>query len=65
MMVKRVLVTPARVVRLPEEQEVSNQVLRHFKRYAHRFLRVNFSDENGARLCFASSGDSLKDFYTK
>lgn len=64
MYVPRVLVTPTRVVRLPAEPELSNRVVRHFKRVADQFLRVTFGDENGARLGHANQEDaSLEDVY--
>jgi RNA-dependent RNA polymerase len=41
-----VLVTPTRVVLQPAQLEGSNRVLRHFKDFQDRFLRVSFQDED-------------------
>eukprot|EP00953_Heterococcus_sp_UTEX-ZZ885_P034465 17845-Heterococcus_DN1.PRE.10 len=45
-MIQRTFVTPLRVCVLPPEIETLNRVLRHFRPYAHRFIRVVFSDED-------------------
>ncbi|KAG5174951.1 hypothetical protein JKP88DRAFT_284100 [Tribonema minus] len=42
-MVPRAFVTPLRVIVLPPEQEGLNRVLRHYREFGHRFLRVAFS----------------------
>ena len=65
MLVARVLVTPTRVHALPPEVETSNRVWRAYRAHTHRFLRVTFCDENGKRLCFASSAKRLSDFYKR
>jgi len=51
-----VLVTPTRVVLQPAQLEGSNRVLRHFKDFQDRFLRVSFQDEDDE--LFAGSLDS-------
>jgi RNA-dependent RNA polymerase len=45
-MMRRAIVTPTRMLLLPEEKEQGNSVLRHFHRYQDRFLRVQFNDEH-------------------
>ncbi|KAJ6599411.1 RNA-dependent RNA polymerase [Mycena sp. CBHHK59/15] len=44
---KRVVVTPLRVLLFPEVIETSNRVLRQWPAHVGRFLRVGFADENG------------------
>jgi hypothetical protein len=44
---KRVVVTPTRVLLFPEVIETSNRVLRQWPAYMGRFLRVTFADEDG------------------
>lgn len=43
--VRRVVITPSKAYCLPPEVELSNRVLRNFKPYEDRFLRVTFMDE--------------------
>jgi hypothetical protein len=40
--IQRVFVTPLRVCMLPPEQEGLNRVLREYKQFSYRFLRVTF-----------------------
>ncbi|XP_057858835.2 RNA-dependent RNA polymerase 6 isoform X2 [Cryptomeria japonica] len=44
--VRRLIITPTKAYCLPPEVELSNRVIRHFKRYADRFLRVTFMDDS-------------------
>lgn len=57
MAVGRVLVTPSKIYLVGPELEVSNRVVRHFKEYIDRFIRISFVDEN-FRLIM---GDKLSD----
>ncbi|XP_057865093.2 RNA-dependent RNA polymerase 6 [Cryptomeria japonica] len=44
--VRRLVITPTKAYCLPPEIELSNRVIRNFKKYADRFLRVTFMDDN-------------------
>lgn len=44
--IRRAIVTPTRMMLQPETREQGNSVLRHFKEYHDRFLRVQFNDEH-------------------
>jgi RNA-dependent RNA polymerase len=44
--VRRLVITPTKAYCLAPEVELSNRVLRHFKRFADRFLRVTFMDDS-------------------
>ena len=44
--VRRAIITPTRMMLQPETKEQGNSVLRHFKEYHDRFLRVQFNDEH-------------------
>ncbi|XP_057866432.1 probable RNA-dependent RNA polymerase SHL2 [Cryptomeria japonica] len=44
--VRRLIITPTKACCLPPEIELSNRVIRQFKRYADRFLRVTFMDDS-------------------
>ncbi|CAM9519154.1 unnamed protein product, partial [Choristocarpus tenellus] len=57
--VRRVYVTPLRVVCRPEEPEMSNRILRSFPEHADRFLRVSLVDEHLGRLPMIDSGDGI------
>ncbi|KAG6550167.1 hypothetical protein Mapa_008124 [Marchantia paleacea] len=46
MLVRRVIITPTRVLCLPPEIECSNRVLRYYSGITDRFVRVTFLDEN-------------------
>lgn len=43
--VRRLAITPTKAYCLPPEVELSNRVLRNYKEFADRFLRVTFMDE--------------------
>ncbi|KDP38635.1 hypothetical protein JCGZ_03988 [Jatropha curcas] len=43
--IRRLAITPTRAYCLPPEIELSNRVLRKYKNFADRFLRVTFMDE--------------------
>ncbi|BFI43094.1 RNA-dependent RNA polymerase [Marchantia polymorpha subsp. ruderalis] len=45
-LVRRLIITPTRVLCLPPEIECSNRVLRQFSAISDRFMRVTFVDEN-------------------
>jgi RNA-dependent RNA polymerase len=44
--VRRFVITPTKAYCLAPEVELSNRVVRHFKRFADRFLRVTFMDDS-------------------
>ncbi|KAI0695361.1 RdRP-domain-containing protein [Cytidiella melzeri] len=44
---RRCLVTPTRCVLMPPAEETSNSLLRRYKCYVDRFLRVQFVDDDG------------------
>eukprot|EP01018_Ginkgo_biloba_P010053 Gb_12326 [translate_table: standard] len=44
--VRRMVITPTKAYCLPPEVELSNRVIRHFRRVADRFLRVAFMDDS-------------------
>ncbi|XP_057866426.2 RNA-dependent RNA polymerase 6 [Cryptomeria japonica] len=44
--VRRLIITPTKAYCLPPEVELSNRVIRQFKDYADRFLRVTFMDDS-------------------
>eukprot|EP01018_Ginkgo_biloba_P010063 Gb_08298 [translate_table: standard] len=44
--VRRMVITPTKAYCLPSEVELSNRVIRHFRRVADRFLRVAFMDDS-------------------
>ena len=44
--VRRAIITPTRMLLQPETKEQGNSVLRYFKQYHDRFLRVQFNDEH-------------------
>ncbi|KAI4316321.1 hypothetical protein L6164_024311 [Bauhinia variegata] len=45
MEVRRLVITPTKAYCIPPEVEMSNRVLRKYKEFADRFLRVTFMDE--------------------
>ncbi|KDO19528.1 hypothetical protein SPRG_15276 [Saprolegnia parasitica CBS 223.65] len=53
--VRRVLVTPLRIVAEPPQVDVSNRILRQYAQHIDRFLRVSFVDENFGPLYSAKS----------
>lgn len=57
--IRRVLVTPTRVLPLPPELDLLNRVLRHFSDYRDRFIRVSFCDEDGDLVSHAGSNQDL------
>jgi RNA-dependent RNA polymerase len=46
MLIRKVIVTPTRILCMPATVELGNRVLRHFHQHGDRFLRVTFADEN-------------------
>lgn len=42
--------------------ELSNRVIRHYRRHSDCFLRVTFCEEHGGRLCYASDTPWLSDY---
>uniref|UniRef100_A0A7N0VFB0 RNA-dependent RNA polymerase n=2 Tax=Kalanchoe fedtschenkoi TaxID=63787 RepID=A0A7N0VFB0_KALFE len=46
----RALITPTKIYCLGPEQETSNYVVKHYKRYASDFLRVSFVEEDWSKL---------------
>eukprot|EP00814_Leptocylindrus_danicus_P018554 CAMPEP_0116022626 /NCGR_PEP_ID=MMETSP0321-20121206/11096_1 /TAXON_ID=163516 /ORGANISM="Leptocylindrus danicus var. danicus, Strain B650" /LENGTH=1212 /DNA_ID=CAMNT_0003493727 /DNA_START=209 /DNA_END=3844 /DNA_ORIENTATION=+ len=57
--VRRVSITPLRVVCHAPELSPSNRVLRHFPSLRHRFIRVTFTDESLVSFIHAMSTDTL------
>lgn len=50
MEVRRLVITPTKAYCIPPEVELSNRVLRMYKRISNRFLRVTFADEGMQQL---------------
>ncbi|KAI3641046.1 hypothetical protein MIR68_001924 [Amoeboaphelidium protococcarum] len=46
MQIRKVVVTPRRIIALPPSVELGNRVLRHYQRYQDYFLRVAFTEES-------------------
>lgn len=65
MMVRRCLVTPTRIVRLPPETELSNRILRRYKQYADRFLRVSFAEENAGIMHLSGRASTVADLIAR
>ena len=59
MFIRRVSITPLRVVCHAPELSPSNRVLRHFSLLRHRFIRVAFTDESLVSFFHAMSVDTL------
>lgn len=57
--IRRVLVTPTRIISIPPELDVLNRVLRHFAKHRERFIRVSFCDEDGSSVANISANDDL------
>mmetsp|Transcript_21419 Transcript_21419/g.32662 ORF Transcript_21419/g.32662 Transcript_21419/m.32662 type:complete len:775 (-) Transcript_21419:1-2325(-) len=57
--IRRVSITPLRVVCHAPELSPSNRVLRHFPSLRHRFIRVTFTDESLVSFIHAMSTDTL------
>lgn len=49
-LVRKVCITPTHVYCLPPSVEVSNRILRNYREYADRFIRVSFMDDDFQRL---------------
>lgn len=58
-MIRRVLVTPTRVLARSPEPDLLNRVLRQFLDHQDRFIRVSFCDEDGGDIAYVSSPDLL------
>jgi RNA dependent RNA polymerase len=58
--VRRVLVTPLRVCPQPAELDMSNRIIRQYKDFKERFIRVTFVDENFKSLFEARSEDVME-----
>lgn len=58
--VRKVIVSPTTVYLQPPVVEMTNRVIRHFREYADRFIRVQFVDE-GIRRISASFGEENND----
>jgi hypothetical protein len=61
MEVGRALVTPTRIVSLPTETELSNRILRRFKKHSDHFIRLSFGDEDAGILYLGPKADSSPD----
>ncbi|KAI3891026.1 hypothetical protein MKW98_007331 [Papaver atlanticum] len=48
--VRRLIITPTKAYCLPPEVELSNRILRKYREFADRFLRVTFMDEGSQQL---------------
>lgn len=57
--IRRVLVTPSRVIAVLPELDLLNRVLRHYSKYRDRFIRVTFCDDDGTSIAHISSNDDL------
>lgn len=57
--IRRVLVTPTRIVALPPEVDLLNRVLRHFSDFRDRFIRVVFCDEDGSSIAHVGLNKDL------
>lgn len=56
-MIRRVLVTPTRIIAQPPEPDLLNRVLRQFFTHKLRFIRVSFCDEDGSNIAHVGSDD--------
>ncbi|KAJ7546052.1 hypothetical protein O6H91_08G022500 [Diphasiastrum complanatum] len=45
-LIYRLIITPTKAYCSPPEYDMSNRILRHFRDYSDRFLRVSFLDDN-------------------
>ena len=55
--IRRVLVTPSRVLPCRAELDMLNRVLRQYSHLRERFIRVTFADENGESVSYQDSED--------
>lgn len=55
--IRRLVLTPTRVVACRAESDLLNRVLREFQVHKHRFLRVSFTDEDGGSIAYVGSTD--------
>lgn len=55
--IRRLLLTPSRVVAYRAEADLLNRVLREYEEHKDRFLRVSFADEDGGSISFVGSND--------
>lgn len=55
--IRRVCVTPTRVIAHPPEPDLLNRVLRNYSEHVDRFIRVSFCDEDGNSVAFQNSDD--------
>ena len=59
--IRQVNVTPLRICPQPESFEPSNRVVREYKRYHDRFLRVRFVEENGHSVLLCARSKDIED----
>ncbi|KAG0172617.1 hypothetical protein DFQ28_010182 [Apophysomyces sp. BC1034] len=64
-MTQKVMVTPTGIYLQPPVVETTNRVVRNFKDYADRFLRVQFVDEGFERIGAFYTGTSNDAIYTR
>lgn len=57
--IRKVHVTPTRIIPNPPELELLNRILREFSDHQDRFIRVQFCDENGVKIALNSTIDLL------
>lgn len=58
-LIRRVSVTPTRIVCNPPEVDLLNRVLRQFSEHKDRFIRVTFCDEDGCPISHRSTPDLM------
>lgn len=56
-LIRRLLLTPTRVIAQPPETDLLNRVLREFAVHHDRFLRISFCDEDGGSIGHTGSDD--------
>lgn len=57
LLVRKLVVTPTRVVPCPSELGTDNRVLRKYREFAELFIRVSFVDEDGDSISYQNSCD--------
>ena len=60
LMMRRVVVTPLRICPQPPVRDFSNRIIRSFRQYKDRFIRVGFADENFSSITQPGFGDIIE-----
>ena len=60
LMMRRVVVTPLRVCPQPPVRDFSNRIIRSFRQYKDRFIRVGFADENFSSITQPGFGEIIE-----